>query len=202
MTSKVWNNEMRADRVEEAFEESMERLGLEQVDLFLLHWPIEGKIVASWQALERLYRQGRIRAIGVSNFLERHLDELLTVADVRPAVNQIEYHPYLQSRDLKARCELEGIRLEAWSPFMHGGEILRDPVLTGIGARYGKTAVQVILRWILENGVVTIPKSSRRQRIVENADVFDFALDVADRAAIAGLDRGARWGADPANFEF
>ncbi|EDY83833.1 oxidoreductase, aldo/keto reductase family [Verrucomicrobiia bacterium DG1235] len=202
VTSKVWNPDIRADRVEAAFEESMERLGLDYVDLYLLHWPIEGKIVQSWKALEKFYQDGRIRAIGVSNHLERHIEEILTACEIPPAVNQIEYHPYLQSPVLKAFCEAKGIRLEAWSPFMHGGAILTDPILTEIGAMYGKTAAQVIVRWILQTGVATIPKSVRSERIVENSDVFDFELSDQDMSKIALLERKERWGADPDNFDF
>lgn len=202
VTSKVWNDDMRAGRVESAFEESMERLGLEYIDLYLLHWPIEGKIVQSWKVLERFYKEGRIRAIGVSNHLERHLEELRSACEIKPVINQIEYHPYLQSSSLKRYCEEHDIRLEAWSPFMHGGDILSDSKLSAIGEKYGKTAAQVIVRWILETGVATIPKSVRTERIVENSDVFDFELSEEDLLAIRDLERGTRWGADPANFDF
>ncbi|MDQ8203101.1 aldo/keto reductase [Pelagicoccus sp. SDUM812003] len=202
VTSKVWNTEMRSDRVEQAFEESMKRLGLDYVDLFLLHWPIEGKIVASWTALERFYREGRIRAIGVSNFLPRHLEEIETNCDEMPVVNQIEYHPYLQSLDLKRYCEERSIRVEAWSPFMHGGGILRDPTLSEIAESYQKSVAQVIVRWILQTGVATIPKTQTASRMVENSDVFDFELSDSDMRRIADLERGMRWGGDPNNFDF
>ena len=202
VTSKVWNTDMREDRVADAFEESMDRLGLDYVDLYLLHWPIEGKIVESWAALERFHKEGRAKAIGVSNFLEKHLEELLGGARTIPAVNQIEYHPYLQSSALKRYCEEKQIRLAAWSPFMHGGDILNDPVLAEIGKSRGKTAAQVIIRWILQTGVVTIPKTVREKRMVENSDVFDFSLSEVEMMRIGELDRGERWGADPNNFDF
>jgi len=202
VTTKVWNDDMRRDRVEAAFEESRRKLGLDYVDLYLLHWPVAGKITPSWQALERLHRAGRIRAIGVSNHLIPHLDELLAAAEVVPAVNQIEFHPYLQSRPLVEYCRAKGIQVEAWSPLMQAGAILHDPVLGGIAARHGKTAAQVILRWEVQGGVVTIPKSVHAARLAENADIFDFALSGEEMQAIAALDCGRRHGADPANFRF
>ncbi len=202
VTTKVWNDDMRRDRVEAAFEESRRRLGLDYVDLYLLHWPVAGTIARSWQALERLHRAGRIRAIGVSNFLVAHLEELRAVAAVVPAVNQIEFHPYLQSRPLVDYCRAQGIQVEAWSPLMQGGALLRDGTLAEIARRHGKTVAQVILRWDIQGGVVTIPKSVHARRIAENAAVFDFALTGAEMQAIAALDRGHRHGADPANFSF
>lgn len=202
VTSKVWTTDMRSDRVEAAFEESLRKLDLDYVDLYLLHWPIEGKIGKCWSALEKFYREGWARAIGVSNHLEQHLEELLASAGVMPAVNQIEYHPYLQSAALRAYCDSKQIQLEAWSPFMHGGDILRDPTLAAIGERYGKTSAQVIVRWILQSGVATIPKTTKEARMVENSSVFDFKLGEEEMAQIKALDRGARWGADPANFDF
>lgn len=202
VTTKVWNSDIRSERVEAAFDDCMSRLGLEYVDLILLHWPIEGKIASSWKALENVYREGRTKAIGVSNYLKHHLEELLDSAEVVPAINQIEYHPYLQSPDLKTYCETKGIQVEAWSPFMHGGEILSDAILAEIGATHGKTAAQVILRWILQSGVVTIPKSAREERIIENAEIFDFELNPEEMERIRSLDRNARWGPDPASFSF
>lgn len=203
VTTKVWNDDMRRDRVEAAFEESLQRLGLDYLDLYLLHWPIAGKIVPSWQVLEKLHRAGRIRAIGVSNFLRPHLDELLASAEIAPAVNQIEYHPYLQSRSLVAFCRTRGMVVEAWSPLMQAvPTILNDPVLTEIARRNGKTVAQVILRWDVQSGVVTIPKSVHQLRLVENANIFDFVLTDTEMAAIAGLDRAQRHGADPFDFNF
>jgi diketogulonate reductase-like aldo/keto reductase len=202
VTTKVWNDDMRADRVEAAFSESLGRLGLDYVDLYLLHWPIKGKAVASWRALERMQRSGRIRAIGVSNFMRPHLDELLGVAEIVPAVNQIEFHPYLQSPTLVSHCQALGIRVESWSPLMQGRAVLQDPVLVGIAARHGRTVAQVILRWNVQSGIVTIPKTGTPSRMDENARVFDFALAAGELAAIGRLDRNERIGPDPLNFNF
>jgi methylglyoxal/glyoxal reductase len=202
VTTKVWNDDIRRGRIAAAFEESLRRLGLEYVDLFLLHWPIAGKLSAAWKDLERVYKSGRVRAIGVSNYMVPHLEELLAQAEIVPAINQIEYHPYLQSRGLANYCKTRGIRLEAWSPLMQGGAILRDPALNAIARRHGKTVAQVVLRWDLQSGVITIPKSSRRERLIENSDIYDFALSEEDMAAISGLERSLRSGADPMNFNF
>ncbi|HTT56510.1 MAG TPA: aldo/keto reductase [Opitutaceae bacterium] len=202
VTTKVWNDDMRRDRVEAAFEQSLRRLGLDYIDLFLLHWPIAGKITTSWQALEKLHRAGKIKAIGVSNFMPKHLDELLAAAEVVPAVNQIEFHPYLQSKALADQCRAKGIQLEAWSPLMQGGALLRDPALAAIAAAHGKTVAQIVLRWDVQGGVVTIPKSVQPRRLAENAGIFDFSLTDAEMAAIAALDRNQRSGADPYHFNF
>jgi methylglyoxal/glyoxal reductase len=202
VTTKVWNNDMRADRVEAAFNESMDRLGLEYVDLYLLHWPIKDRMISSWRVLEQLQRGGRIKTIGVSNFMIPHLEELLPAVDVVPAVNQIEFQPYLQSKELASYCQDKGIQLEAWSPLMQAGELLSDPTLSAIAQAHGRTVAQVVLRWDLQSGVVTIPKSLHAGRIAENADVFDFELNPNEMTAIAGLDRNQRNGADPFNFRF
>jgi diketogulonate reductase-like aldo/keto reductase len=202
VTTKVWNDAMRRDRIEAAFEESLRRLELDYVDLYLLHWPIAGKITRSWQALEKLHRAGRIKAIGVSNYLISHLDELLAAAEVLPAVNQIEFHPYLQSKPLVEYCRAKRIQVEAWSPLMQGGPVLQDRTLAGIASKHGKTVAQVVLRWDVQGGVVTIPKSVQAGRLVENAGIFDFALTDAEMQAIAALDRNQRHGADPSNFSF
>jgi diketogulonate reductase-like aldo/keto reductase len=202
VTTKVWNDDMRRDRVAAAFEDSLQRLGLDYVDLYLLHWPIAGKITRSWQALEELHRAGRIRAIGVSNYMIPHLDELLAAAAIVPAVNQIEFHPYLQSQPLAEYCRAKTIAVEAWSPLMQGGPVLQDRTLAGIAGKHGRTVAQIVLRWDVQGGVVTIPKSVHARRIAENAGIFDFALTDAEMAAITALDRGQRHGADPFNFNF
>lgn len=202
VTTKLWNDDIRAGRVAEAFEASMERLGLEYVDLYLVHWPIAGKIVPTWKAMEKLLQTGRVKAIGVSNHLRPHLDELLAAADVVPEVNQIEYHPYLQSRALVEFCRAEGIQPEAWSPLMAGGAAMRDETLARIAKRHGKTVAQVILRWDVQTGVVTIPKTTHVERMKENAAIFDFTLSADEMAAIAALDRNERVGPDPMHVSF
>ena len=202
ITTKVWNDDVRGDRVAEAFEESLQRLGLDYLDLYLVHWPIGGKIASSWRVLEELYRCGRVKAIGVSNYMIPHLDELLSEADVVPAVNQIEFHPYLQSRTLHEYCRQKEIQLQAWSPLMQAGPILNNPSLIEIGKHHGKTAAQVILRWDLQKGVATIPKSAKPARIVENASIFNFTLTDGEMRAIDALERNQRHGADPFNFGF
>ncbi len=202
VTTKVWNDDIRAGRIEAAFDQSMKQLGLEYVDLYLVHWAMPGKVASTWKAMERLLHTGRVRAIGVSNHARPHLDEILAVAEVKPAVNQIEFHPYLQSRPLVEFCLAQGIRPEAWSPLMVGGSVLTDPVLSEVARRHGKTVAQVILRWDVQRGVVTIPKTVRPERMRENAAIFDFELDAGEMAAIDALDRGHRTGADPLNVPF
>ncbi len=202
VTTKVWNDEIRAGHIEAAFDRSMKLLGLEYLDLYLLHWPIKGQHRAAWRVMEQLYRSGRVKAIGVSNYMIPHLDELLATAEIVPAVNQIEFHPYLQSKSLVAHCRRHGIQVEAWSPLQQAGTLLQDPTLAAIARNHGKTVAQVVLRWDVQSGIVTIPKSVRPNRIAENAGIFDFALTTAEMAAIDALDRNARNGADPFNFSF
>jgi methylglyoxal/glyoxal reductase len=202
VTSKVWTEDIRRDCVEAAFDHSLRLLGLDYLDLYLVHWPIGGKIVPAWKAMEKLLRAGSVKAIGVSNHMRPHLDELLSAASVIPAVNQIEFTPYLQSRPLVEFCRQRKIQVEAWSPLMQGGAILQDPTLQEIARRHHKTAAQVILRWDIQLGIVTIPKSSKPHRLAENAAVFDFVLTAEEMAAIAALDRDQRSGADPFNFNF
>ncbi len=202
ITTKVWNDDNRAGRIEAALERSLDLLGLDYVDLYLVHWPIPGKIVSTWKQMEKLLENGRVKAIGVSNHLRVHLDELLASADVVPAVNQLEFHPYLQSKPLLAFCHEHGIQPQAWSPLMSGGDVLRDPTLLRIAERHRKTVAQVILRWNVQGGVVTIPKTARPARMAENAGIFDFALGDEDMNAIAALDRNQRSGPDPMQVTF
>jgi len=203
VTTKVWNDDQRAgrDAVLRAFDESLRRLGTDYVDLYLVHWPVKGKYVEAWRALEQIYSTGRVKAIGVSNFLVHHLADVLKVASVKPMVNQVEFHPRLVQRQLLDFCRNEGIVQEAWSPLMKGkaGEV---PLLRELAGKYGKTPSQVVLRWDLQHGVVTIPKSVRRERLVENADLFDFELSADEMAKVDALDRGERIGADPDHFNF
>ncbi len=202
ITTKVWNDDIRADRIEAAFEDSMTKLGLDYLDLYLLHWPIKGKHQSAWRTMEKLQRTGRIKTIGVSNYMIPHLDELLPKAEIVPAVNQIEFHPYLQSKPLHDYCRARDIRLTAWSPLMQAGPLLRDPVLTAIAKEHGRSVAQIVLRWDLQVGVITIPKSVNPARIAENAALFDFELSATEVAAIVALDRNQRNGADPFTFTF
>ena len=200
VTTKVWNSDQGYDQSLRAFEASLQRLGMEYVDLYLVHWPVRGKYRDTWRALERVYEQKLARAIGVSNFQPHHLEDLLAGAHVVPAVNQVELHPLLAQRQVRAFCAAHGIAVEAWSPLMQGH--LDIPLLTRIAERHGKTPAQVVLRWDIQSGIVTIPKSVHADRIRQNADIFDFALSPEDMQAIDALDAGRRYGADPDNFNF
>ena len=202
ITSKVWNDDVRRNRVAAAFDETLDLLGLEYLDLYLVHWPVSGHVVAAWRAMEQIAASGRVRAIGVSNHMRVHLDELLAIAQTIPAVNQIEFHPYLQSRELVEFCRQNRIQVEAWSPLMRAGALFEDPVLLDIARRHGKTVAQVVLRWDIQSGIITIPKSVRPQRIAENAAVFDFALTPDEMNAINRVDRNQRVGPAPFNFSF
>lgn len=196
VTTKLWNADQGEERALAAFEASRRRLGLDVVDLYLLHWPVAGLRLASWRALERLHADGRVRAIGVSNFLGRHLDELAASARVLPHVNQIEVHPFHQQRETRAWCAQRGIVVEAYSPLTKGLR-LGHPAVTAIAARLGRTPAQVVLRWGIEGGMVVLPKSVRPARIAENAALFDFTLDPAARSALDALDEGLATGWDP-----
>lgn len=201
VTTKVWNTDQGYDQTLRAFERSIDRLGFEYVDLYLIHWPVPGKYKATWKALEELYRQGRVKAIGVSNFLKHQLVELLTVCEIKPMVNQMEFHPYLVQPSLLDFCRKNQIQYEAWSPIIKG-KVTNIEVLRLLGEKYGKSSVQVVLRWDLQKGVVTIPKSSNPDRIKSNADLFDFELSEEDMKRIDLLDRYSRIGPDPDNINF
>ena len=196
ITSKVWNSDQGYETTLQAYETSLKKLGLEYLDLYLIHWPGKNKFKDTWRALEKLYNDGRVRAIGVSNFHIHHLEDLLTDAEIKPMVNQVEYHPHLTQKDLLAYCQKEGIQLEAWSPLKRG-QLLDDPTINEIAKKYQKTPAQVILRWDLQTGVVTIPKSIKETRIIENADVFDFELTEEDIKGIDGLNKDERIGSNP-----
>ena len=201
ITSKVWNDDQRSGNVARALDESLSRLGMDHVDLYLIHWPVPGQFVRSWRVLEDLRRQGKARAIGVSNFMVNHLDELARESRVMPAVNQIEWHPWLQSRSLLERCRRDGIVVEAWAPIMKG-KVNDVPEIVEIGQRHKKSPVQVTLRWGLQSRVVMIPKSVRQLRIEENADLYDFQLSPEEMKVMDSLDRGQRIGPDPNDFAF
>ncbi len=201
VTTKVWNSEQGFDSTLAAFDQSLKLLNTDYVDLYLIHWPVADKYKDTWRALELLYRENKVRAIGVSNFLVHHLKDLLPFCEIKPMINQVEFHPYLVQPTLLDYCASEGIQLEAWSPLMKG-KVTDIPELIRIGEKYHKSAVQVTLRWNLQHGVITIPKSVHQDRIISNADIFDFQLSEDDMAAIDALDRGARVGPDPDNFDF
>ncbi|WP_371068883.1 aldo/keto reductase [Sediminibacillus sp. JSM 1682029] len=201
VTSKVWNDGLDYDGTVQAFETSLEKLGLDYLDLYLIHWPGKGKYKQAWNALEELYKKGRIRAIGVSNFQVHHLEELMKDAAIKPAINQVERHPKLTQSDLLTYCQQHGIQLEAWSPLMQG-QILDNPVLREIAAKYDKSPAQVILRWDLQQKIVLIPKSTKAHRIKENANLFDFELTKEDIEQIDNLNEDHRVGPDPDTFDF
>ncbi|MCM3111191.1 aldo/keto reductase [Lederbergia lenta] len=197
ITSKVANDDQGYESTLQACDESLNRLGLDYLDLYLVHWPVPGKYTDTWRALEKLYKDGKVRAIGVSNFHVHHLDSLKD-AEIKPMVNQIEFHPLLSQIDLRSYCKENGIQIESWSPLMQG-KLLDNQLLIEIGDKYNKTPAQIILRWNIQNQVVTIPKSVKEHRIVENADIFDFELTTEDVNRINGLNRNRRIGADPDN---
>ncbi|WP_046214239.1 aldo/keto reductase [Paenibacillus wulumuqiensis] len=201
VTTKVWNSDQGYDSTLQAFEQSLSKLGLEYVDLYLVHWPVKGKYKDTWRALEKLHDDGKVRAIGVSNFQIHHLEDLLADAKVRPVVNQVELHPLLSQVELRNYCKEQGIQIEAWAPLAQG-RLLDNEVLQGIGEKYGKSIAQVLLRWDLQSGIVTIPKSIKQDRIVQNADIFDFELSPEDMKQIDDLNQNQRFGADPDNFDF
>ncbi len=198
VTTKLWNDDHGYGAALRAFEASMAKLKLEYLDLYLIHWPLPRKNLyrETWKALERLYREGRVRAIGVSNFREHHLESLMSDCEVAPMVNQVEYHPRLTQEPLHTYCREHGIQLEAWSPLMRA-KIFDNPTLREIADRHKKSVAQVVLRWDLQNGVVTIPKSVNPSRIASNAQVFDFELSAEEMARISALNTDTRIGPDP-----
>jgi diketogulonate reductase-like aldo/keto reductase len=193
VTTKLWNEDQGYDSALRAFEESLGKLGLDYLDLYLIHWPVQG-YKDSWKALEKLYKDGRVRAIGVSNFLVHHLEDLLQSAEIVPMVNQYEYRPLLTQKDLLNYCRSKNIQVEGYFALR---ESLDDPVIVQIGQKYNKTPAQVILRWNIQTGVVAIPKSTREERLRENADIFDFELSEQDMNSINSLNQDKRRNPDP-----
>lgn len=200
ITTKVWNTNQGYESTLKAFEESRKKLGLDYLDLYLIHWPVKGKYTETWRAFEKLYGDGAVRAIGVSNFQEHHLLDIFEASKIIPMVNQVELHPLLSQKKLRDFCKKHKIQIEAWSPLMQGHFDI--PLLNELAGKYGKSAAQIILRWDLQNEIVTIPKSVHEARIAENSNVFDFELSDDDMASIDELNRDKRFGSDPDNFHF
>jgi 2,5-diketo-D-gluconate reductase A len=199
ITTKLWNDDQGFDSALRAFDASLSRLGTDYVDLYLIHWPAprQDRYVESWRALVRLREEGRVRSIGVSNFQPAHLERVIEATGVVPSVNQVELHPDFAQPELAAFNRGKGIVIESWSPLGRGGALLQDPTLERLAAKHGKTTAQVTLRWHLQCGFVVIPRSRSPERIRQNIDVFDFALDAEDMQAIASMAAGQRIGPDP-----
>lgn len=203
ITTKVWNSDHGYDATLRAFDSSLAKLGLDYVDLYLIHWPLPAKdtFVDTYRALEKIHADGRAKSIGVSNFQPAHLERLLAETSVVPALNQVELHPHLQQQALRAFHTQHGIATEAWSPLGSGKGLLDEPKIGAIAEKHGKSPAQVVLRWHIQNGLIVIPKSVTPSRIRENIDVFDFELDADDLATLAGLETGKRTGPDPDVFD-
>lgn len=201
VTSKVWNSNQGYESTLRAYDVSLKKLGMDYLDLYLIHWPVKGKYKDTWRALEKIYKEGRVKAIGVSNFLKHQLEDLLHSAEIKPMVNQMEFHPFLIQQELIDFCTSHNIQYQAWSPLMQG-KIIDVKLLKDLAKKYDKTVAQIVLRWDLQKGVITIPKSVRKEIIISNAQLFDFELSSGDVKLIDSLDKGYRTGADPDNFNF
>ncbi len=200
ITTKLWNSDQGYDNTLRAFDASLERLGLEYVDLYLIHWPVPklDKYVETWRAFEEIYASGRAKAIGVCNFNPEHLDTLLKSSNITPAINQIELHPRLQQQKLRDYCANKGIHIESWSPIGGtGGNLLKDPLLALIAEKHKKSPAQIVIRWHIQLGLIVIPKSTHAERIAQNSNVFDFELDTDDMQKISSLNTNTRRGPDP-----
>jgi diketogulonate reductase-like aldo/keto reductase len=199
LATKVWNDEQGYDRTLAACDRSLRRLGVDHVDLYLIHWPVPDLMRDTWRAMEKLLEEGRTRAIGVCNFLVPHVQELVSFANVPPAVDQVEHHPRLQQPELRSFLHDNGITMQAWAPIMRGG-VAQIPEIVDVARAHARTPAQVSIRWILQHGVTTIPKSVHEARIAENADVYGFELTDHEMSVIDGLDRGERVGRHPDSF--
>lgn len=201
VTSKVWNAHLSKEEALQSFEETLEKLQLDYLDLFLIHWPGKEGYKESWLALEELYAMGKVKAIGVSNFQVHHLEDLMSYATVIPVINQIELHPKLAQKEVRAFCKKHDIKVQAWSPLMQG-QLLNHPVIEEIAKKHGKSTAQVILRWDIQQDILLVVKSVHQERMLSNADVFNFSLDSEDMEKLNSLDEGLRSGPHPDEFNF
>lgn len=201
ITTKVWNSDQGYESTLAAFDTSLNKLGLDYIDLYLIHWPVKGKYKDTWRALEKLYSDGKVRAIGISNFQIHQIEDLLTVAKVKPMVNQVELHPLLSQVELREYSRKQSIQIEAWAPLAQG-QLLDNELIKEIALQHNKSVAQIIIRWDLQNEIVTIPKSIKDHRIIENADVYDFELSVQEMERINAINQDQRIGPDPDHFDF
>lgn len=201
VTSKVWNAGLTFEETKAAYQETLDKMQLDYLDLYLIHWPGKDKYLEAYRALEELYQEKKVKAIGVSNFQVHHLEKLLSASSVMPVVNQVEFHPRLIQKDLRAYMKEKGILLEAWSPLMNG-ELLAEPLLQELSSKYSKSPAQIVLRWDMQHNVITIPKSMTDKRIIENKEVFDFEIQPEDMERLDQLDDGTRSGPHPDEFNF
>ncbi len=199
ITTKLWNSDHGYEKTLAAFEDSRKKLSLDYVDLYLIHWPAEGLRGETWKAMEKLLEEGKCRAVGVSNYMTWHLEELLRHSSTIPAVNQVEFHPYLYLKDLLDFCQSHDIQLESYSPLTKGVK-LDDPKLADLASKYSKTPAQILIRWVLQHGVIVIPKSSHKERIEENAHVFDFSISPEDMNALDSFHQNFRSSWDPSRI--
>lgn len=200
VTTKLWNADIRGGNAEAAIQQSLENLDIGYIDLLLIHWAVPGYEKA-WLRMEEAYRRGEVKAIGLSNFKQHHIEDILATGDIAPMVNQMEFHPWMQDNELLEYCRQNQMAFEAWSPLANG-KLVYDKTAAEIGAKYGKTGAQAILRWILQKGIIVFPKSVHKERIFENADLFDFELTDADMAVFDGMDKQKRVGPDPDHVDF
>ncbi|WP_042349211.1 aldo/keto reductase [Bacillus massiliigorillae] len=200
ITTKVWNDDLGYEETLAAFEESLKKLQLDYLDLYLIHWPVAGKYKDAWRALEKLYKEKRVRAIGVCNFHQHHLENVMADAEIMPMINQIECHPLLSQHELREYCASHNIQVEAWSP-LGQGTLLEHPVLEEIAETHNKSVAQVILRWDIQNNIITIPKSIKAHRIQENGEIFDFELSANEMARINALNKNERVGSNPEKYD-
>ncbi|WP_179352329.1 aldo/keto reductase [Winogradskyella vidalii] len=201
ISTKVWNSDQGYDSTIKAFNNSLKKLDMEYVDLYLQHWPVKGKFKDTWRAMETLYEQGKIKAIGVSNFLQFQLEDLMAFSHIKPMVNQVEFHPFLTQESLQRFCKKEEIQYQSWFPLMHG-EAFKIEIFQKLADKYHRTIAQILLRWNLQKDVIIIPKSKSKIHIIENSLLFDFEISVEDMFLLDSLNRNFRMGPDPANFNF